>query len=142
KITDINEDHIQDFSNGQGVGVGRLRDVEKKIEEIRYSRTLRSFVESVDELRANVRSYVSGIKIADLFADSKFVLLREYCEANQLIHIDELTDAHLQRISKLPGVGKKKHGEILEILESYETTDLHTQSIDFSGCELYEIIRE
>jgi hypothetical protein len=129
-IEGITNEQLDAYAVEKGVGAGRVEIVKEKLQEY-------NALPSKPEVFAGL-----GYEITDLFADSKMVAFRKFCEKKGIKRMNELTAEQLEEFSKTPGVGKKKFEDIKKILTKNLWGKEIPKVIEFKDCELYEEFKE
>ncbi|HLR20759.1 MAG TPA: sigma factor-like helix-turn-helix DNA-binding protein [Tissierellaceae bacterium] len=117
-IGSIKEKTIGEFSEVRGVGKVRLKQVLDKLETLGIILDLENskILFNIDKLKVKERDNLKSLKISDEFSESKFRILRKYCEDRKIVTLFDMTNKDINDFKEEKGIGKKRYKDFIENL--------------------------
>jgi Sigma-70, region 4 len=139
-VQDLDNLHLQEFSQMRGVGFSRVEAVRERLNKILDRRGLNSsIVKKNKTLKFGIA--FKELQINSIFTENKFNLFKEFCAKKGIVTLEQITEQHLDDFSEFSMVGKKKHQEVLKVLNNYIESE-NNESYIFESGEIYEVIKE
>lgn len=144
-ISDITPDILEKFKRTPGVGSGKLRAVEDRLEEFNRLGVHLLPVQSLDPEAPAIEltnKYAGDQEISQLFYENGFNKFRNFCEEKGIKTVGQLKQKHLDAFSSSPGIGSKKVQDVLELLVNYAKTADESIPSKFELGELFDSIKK
>src|SRR5699024_10970139 len=117
-IGSIKEKTIGEFSQVRGVGKIRLKQVLDKLEGlgIILDSTNSQIPFNIHKLKEKEKNNLKLLKVSDEFSQSKFRILRKYCENRKIVTLFDMTNKDINDFKDERGIGKKRYKDFIETL--------------------------
>jgi hypothetical protein len=135
-ISEITEDHLTEYGNTYGVGVGKVEAVRQRLSQV----TDLKEVPKGNSNELSIGLHAAHVDIENIFMDSKYTLFRVYCKKHGIKTLGDLKKHHLEEYGKERMVGRKKVEEVRNVLSIYLDSDPSSSQVFESG-EIYKAIK-
>jgi stress response protein SCP2 len=145
-VSDITPDILEKFKRTPGVGSGKVRAVEDRLDELnRLGVHLHLLPDQSPDPEAPAveltNKYAGEKEISQLFYENGFNKFRNFCEEKEIKTVGQLKQKHIDAFTSSPGIGRKKVQDVLELLVTYAKT-ADAIPLKFETGELFDSIKE
>ncbi|MGX6443565.1 TerD family protein [Neobacillus sp. K501] len=146
-IADITPDVLEKFKRTPGVGIGKVRAVDERLEEFQRlgEHLLPDQSQPLDPEAPAIEltnKYAGDKEISQLFYENGYNKFRNFCEDKGVKIVGQLKQKHIDEFTRSPGIGRKKVQDVLELLVTYAKSAADFIPAKFEAGELFESIKK
>lgn len=107
-ISDITPNHLEEHKRRKGVSSNKVDEIKVRLKDLLHNENVNNESDNDEDSNHGSANLETSATIEDVFTENQYNTFRKYCKDSDIHVIEDVTEEHLARYSRIPGVGVGK----------------------------------